>query len=243
MDIVLDERLGQVDPSLRRALTLGVIAGAQEMSRFELIVMAAAGGQYPDEPRLLQTRKQLDRMSRGFGAFIVGSAIDVGAPPTRTAGTERKTIAGTVTAQVIIKEPCSTIKPKLSKRRPTSKPAPPVTYNRKSTTAASRGGERDDLSTSATPIQVELAAVFAAGDRPTRPTPGATGGVDLTSSESLVGVDKTTFDDEFLPIGRHDTVERAGPSEAAAGERVNKLHNVPSGVHRRIRCACSSCYA
>ena len=233
MDIVLRERLGQVDPSLRRELTIGVIAEAHEASRFGIIVMAAAGGQYPDEPGLLEARKQLGRMSRSLGAFIVGSASDVGAPLARSAGTECNTIAGTVAGQVIIEEPCSTIKPKLSKRRLTSKTAPPVTENRKSTTVASRDGLRDGLSTSATPIQVEHAAVIAAGDRPTRPTPGATGGVDLMSSDSLVGVDKTTFEDEFLAIGRHDILERAGPSEASAGQRVNKLQSVRAGVHRR----------
>ena len=74
--------------------------------------MAAAGGQYPDEPGLLEARKQLVRMSRGFGVFIVGSASDVGAPTTRRAHAERSTIAGTVADQVIIEEPCSTFKPK-----------------------------------------------------------------------------------------------------------------------------------
>ena len=59
-------------------------------------------------------------------------------------------------------------------------------------TVASLAVERDGLSTSATPIQVQLVAVIAAGDRPTRPTLCATGGVDWRSSDSLFGVDKTT---------------------------------------------------
>ena len=43
------------------------------------------------------------------------------------------------------------------------------------------------------------------------------GGVDLTSSDSLVGVKKTTFDDDSLAIGRRDIHERAAPREAATG--------------------------
>ena len=79
--------------------------------------------------------------------------------------------------------------------------------------------------------------MIAADDRPTRPTLEATGGADLTSSDSLFGVDKTTYEDEFLAVGRHDTLERAGPSEAAASERRNKLQSVPASVHRR-KAAC-----
>ena len=63
LDMVMAKRLGQVDPYLRRALTIRVIAGAQEASRFGLIVTAAAGGPYPDELGLLEARRQLGRMS------------------------------------------------------------------------------------------------------------------------------------------------------------------------------------
>ena len=48
LDAVLGERQSPVEPNFHRALTLGVLAGAQEASRFGLFVMAAASSQYPD---------------------------------------------------------------------------------------------------------------------------------------------------------------------------------------------------
>ena len=43
LNIVLSQHVSHLDPNLRRAMTFGVIAAAQEASRFGLIVMAASG--------------------------------------------------------------------------------------------------------------------------------------------------------------------------------------------------------
>ena len=44
-----------------------------------------------------------------------------------------------------------------------------------------------------------------------------TGGVYLTSFDSLVGVDNTNFEDEFLAIGRRDIPEPAEPRVSTTG--------------------------
>ena len=104
----MESLLYQVDPNLRRALKLGVLAEAQETARFALLIMAEASGQFPDGHGLNEARVQLEGMAGGFGAFIIGSKggvaeqelrrVDVGsdqaaASPDRIVFDDKPTVA------------------------------------------------------------------------------------------------------------------------------------------------------
>ena len=68
LDGSLKKLFNTTDTGLRRALTLGVLAGAQETARFGL--MAAASNQQTLAPVSSYVREQLLRLSYGYGAFV-----------------------------------------------------------------------------------------------------------------------------------------------------------------------------
>ena len=177
-------------------------------------------------------------MSRGFGAFVVGSTNDTCAPSTHRAGTERNVIVGAVAVQTINEGPCSIIKPKLSKRRPTSKTAQPTTDNRKPTTVSSNDDEHGGLSSVATG-GVDLASSASLGGVKTtiyegepraarrRETSGnvdlassaSLGGVDLANSASLGGVNTTICDGEPLADDRRENFGACRAEQEGDGQR------------------------
>ena len=68
LDVYLEQLLNTIDTGLRRALTLGVLAGAQEAARFGL--MAAASSKQTSVPASSYAREQLLRLSYGYGALV-----------------------------------------------------------------------------------------------------------------------------------------------------------------------------
>ena len=64
--------LPDVDMNLRRALTLRILAGAQEAAPFGLYVTVVAEGRLPFGLALENARVQLGRINYSFGAFSLG---------------------------------------------------------------------------------------------------------------------------------------------------------------------------